>query len=130
MAEDDNPFLPKPGQLVKPVRAQQALWDKRIAAINGIETFARYVATKLERVKPKLDALAAARAAKEAQAALDRALDRRGAARRDAIDGQVAAAEAAKAVEAAFARLAECEADVAAKGRTLADAQAKQQPTR
>ena len=119
---ESKTFLPAIAEVLKVLREQQQLWRRRMSAIDGIKSRAQAIASHIARIKPALDAAAAALKVKEARQELDRALYM---ARREAeqlIVKQTASAAAAKAVEAAFKSWNERKADITNAEAALADA--------
>jgi hypothetical protein len=127
---EGKPFHPNAGELVTLMREQQEIWERRTGAINGIERLARHLAEEITAFKPELDAALAARAATEAERALNAAFYRRSNAIKVAIEKQQAAALAAQEVEAALNSIAACDILVAEKAQALAEATASADPRR
>jgi hypothetical protein len=118
-------FLPAISEVLDTVHEKRALWRKRLNAMQLIEARSRELAESFAELKPRWQASAALRKERQARRDLEAALAQRAAFVAAAITRQQEAARAAQQVEAALARLAASEAELATAARALEEALAE-----
>jgi hypothetical protein len=120
--ERKQKYVPAIPEVLEIITEQQELWEKRQAAIGGIEERSRRIAEAIEKLKPKVKAALAERAEKEAVFALQFGRMRHETAKKIAAQHQAEAAEIAQKIELDFQRLAKEEELMARAEMRLAKA--------